>query len=482
MKAPWFDVDRAGLARQLGTVPGWRLVAELIQNAWDEDVTMVTVAVHQQGAGFVSVIVEDDNPDGFKDLSHAWTLFAPSVKAADTTKRGRFNMGEKLLLAAARFACIQTTTGAVTFYKEGRRQSYQMKRKAGSRISVELKLTDKVAAIVAGLQRLQPPANIVTTINGARLDRRPVIATVVAELPTVTTDDEGQFRATRRTCPVRILDMGQPAMVYEMGIPVVDVDLPWSVDVGQKVPLNRDRDNVTPAYLQTLRVLALNAMHGTLTGEQFSQDWARAAAGDERADQGAVGQSLDARFGPKRVAFDPNDLEGNRLAVAAGYTVVHGGSLSAGEWANARPTTKPAGQVTPSPKPFTPGGRPLQLWTGDPALVASHLDLVHRLARLALGRDITIVLAADGGWPFRATFGPDYVLHLNLTGMGLATLTSLDLRQDLVDLLIHEFAHFDGSQHFTEQYWRNLSRVGARLVCAVATRPHVFVMEEGPTS
>ena len=38
----------------------------------------------------------------------------------------------------------------------------------------------------------------------------------------------------------------------EMGIPVVPVDenLRWHVDIGQKVPLNIERDNLTPSYLR----------------------------------------------------------------------------------------------------------------------------------------------------------------------------------------------------------------------------------------
>ena len=71
-------------------------------------------------------------------------------------------------------------------------------------------------------------------------------------LPTVLADDEGVLRKTTRKTLVSVyepLDSETPTL-YEMGIPVVETGDRYHVDIGQKVPLNMDRDNVTPAYLR----------------------------------------------------------------------------------------------------------------------------------------------------------------------------------------------------------------------------------------
>src|ERR1700743_2027380 len=97
MKQQWFDVDRAGLGRQAEEQGKGRLVGELIQNALDEPgVTQVAVTLAQlPGEEFADLPVEDDAPEGFRDLTHAYTLFAPSAKRANPEQRGQFNLGEK---------------------------------------------------------------------------------------------------------------------------------------------------------------------------------------------------------------------------------------------------------------------------------------------------------------------------------------------------------------------------------------------------
>jgi hypothetical protein len=65
--------------------------------------------------------VEDDSPEGFRELAHAYTLFAESYEKGLPEKRGRFNLGEKLVLAMCEEATISTTTGAVHFDAGGTR-------------------------------------------------------------------------------------------------------------------------------------------------------------------------------------------------------------------------------------------------------------------------------------------------------------------------------------------------------------------------
>jgi hypothetical protein len=482
----WFAVDKDGLAKQLAGQNGGRLAAELVQNAWDEAVTRVEVTVAARPGGGVVLTVEDDNPTGFSDLAAAWTLFKPSTKASQPDLRGRYNFGEKLVFACATDAKIETTTGAVRFDAAGRHLSRRPSRTVGSCVQVGVPAGRgwRVADVVDRLRALIPPPNVTTTINGVSLQAPVPLRVLSVVLPTIIADTQGTFRQTRRETTVHVYrpsDIRPPA-VCELGIPVVEADLPFIVDVLQKVPLNRDRDNVPPAFLKPLRMAVFNATADLLDDDAFRAPWAREAAGDPAARAEAVARSLDARFGERRVAFDPSDPEANRLAVAQGYTVVHGGSLSADEWSRARATTRPAGKVTPSPRPEGPDGEPLHLLDREKATKS-----IQRVAQFArdLGavigiKIINVQLADDPAWPFRATFGPSGTLTLNVPALGAAFFQEFPRKiQPVVDLLIHEFGHFDGSNHFEERYWTNLSDVGARVVDAALKNPRLFAGTAG---
>src|SRR5918911_4032737 len=118
----WFDVDEAGLGKQAEEHGKGRLVGELVQNALDEaGVTRIAITLAPvAGRPLADLTVEDDSPEGFRDLAHAYTLFAESYKRGDPGKRGQFNFGEKLVLAVCESASISTTKGTVHFTEKGR--------------------------------------------------------------------------------------------------------------------------------------------------------------------------------------------------------------------------------------------------------------------------------------------------------------------------------------------------------------------------
>src|SRR3954470_3510111 len=108
MSRQWFEVDRAGLGKQAEEHSRGRLIGELIQNALDEaGVTQIAVALAPvPGRPLADLTVEDDSPEGFRDLAHAYTLFADSYKRANPEQRGQYNFGEKLVLAVCESASI----------------------------------------------------------------------------------------------------------------------------------------------------------------------------------------------------------------------------------------------------------------------------------------------------------------------------------------------------------------------------------------
>src|SRR6202020_2400352 len=108
------------------------------------------------------------------------------------------------------------------------------------------------------------------------------------------------------------------AMLYEMGIPVVETGDKWHVDVQQKVPLNMDRDNVTPAYLRDVRTFVLNAIHYQIGEVVANATFVNEALADAQASPEAVNRALDLKYGKKRAIFDATDPEANMNLVEEG--------------------------------------------------------------------------------------------------------------------------------------------------------------------
>lgn len=470
----WFDVDKQGLAKLLERKGKAGALYELIQNAWDQQVEKVDVRlVPEEGQPYCWLEVEDDDPEGFRDLSHAWTLFAESSKKSDAAKRGRFNLGEKLVLALCTEAQIITTTAGVRFDGHGR-HTMRKRRPAGSLFRGRIRMgRSEYLEACAGVFKLIPPWGIATTFNGELLFPRTPVAEFEMVLPTEVADGEGVLRKSERRAKVAVYTPGEgeTSTVYEMGIPVVEIDSKYHVDVQQKVPVSFERDNVAPAYLRRLRAEVLNHTASLLTSEDLADDrWIRDAAGARDVTPAAVEKVLDVRFGKKRVAYDPSDPEANSLAVSEGYTVVHGGMMSGEEWGNAKAhgLILPAGQVTPSPKPYAENGDPTDLippaeWTGGMVWVR---EFAREYAQRLLGADIS-VLFVRAGMNFAACYSPEE-LHFNVARLGRlyferAQASHGDARERLMDLLIHEFGHHYAKDHLSAEYHQALCRLGAKL-------------------
>jgi hypothetical protein len=477
--ANWFDVDKTGLAKLMAGRPKEFLVYELVQNAWDQNVTEVNVTVEPvPGQPLATVTVTDDDPNGFADLHDAYTLFAESRKKGNAEQRGRFNLGDKLVLAPARSATISTTIGTVVFDGDGRHLS-RAKRAKGSQFTGLFPMTRaELEEMEEAIRRLIPPAGVATVYNGCPLEPRQPVAAFNAVLPTVVADGEGVLKRTSRKTLVRVFEplSGEAAVLYEMGIPVVDTGDRYHVDVQQKVPLNMDRDNVPPGYLRTVRVAVLNATFDRLETEDAPKTWVREACSDPRVSDDAIRTAVSLRFGDKAVAYDPSDPEANNRSASEGRPVVHGGSLSGAEWDNVRRAgvLPPAGAVTPSPKPYSPDGDPLNVirqdqWTPGMQQVARYAAAIGS-ELLACNVHVTIVRHAD--WPYAATYGKGR-LTINLGRCGHAFFDN-GITDEVNDLLIHEYGHHYSSNHLDAEYYRALTSLGARMVRLALAKPELF--------
>jgi hypothetical protein len=476
----WFNVDKAGLAKLLAGRSKAFLLYELLQNAWDQNVTRVDATLEPvPDTRNVQITVVDDDPEGFADLRDAYTLFAESQKKGNAAQRGRFNIGEKLVLALAKSAWIETTTGTVEFTEDGSRVNRRGRREGGSmfRATIPMKKAE-IEEIIEAAQRLIVPAGIVTTLNGRQLPDRPPLAAFEETLPTVLADKEGVLRKTTRRTQVYVYEPlpGETPTLYEMGIPVVETGDRYHVDVQQKVPLNMDRDNVTPAYLRAIRVAVLNTTHHLIDKDDATQTWVKEACSDDRVDTEAVKTAMTLRFGQDAVRYDPSDPEANKRSVAAGRPVVYGGNLSSAEWSNAtRAGVLPAaGTVTPSPKPYSADGDPLDLvpeneWTTGMQQIVNYAMMI---GQELLGCRVHVVIAREPSWPYGATYGKSRLVF-NLARCGRAFFER-GITDDVNRLLIHEFAHHYEGDHLSEGYHKALADVGARLARLALITPSMF--------
>lgn len=485
MKQPTFAVSKAGLRKLLDRRGKTLAVTELIQNAWDEDVRAVVVTLDPLPGrrGRHRLVVEDDDPDGFTDLSHAYTLFAESEKKRDPTLRGRFNLGEKFVIALCEEATIATVTGTVHFVGETRETFPRRRRERGSRFEGIVEMTRAEAEQCAEVVRaLIPPAGVLTTFNGQEIATREPLRSFEATLETEWADADGRLHRNPRRSTVAIYEPlpGERPSLYELGIPVVETDDRWHIDVGQKVPLNLDRDNVTPAYLRALRAEVLNHTHDLLAEDDAAEKWIDDALSDRRIEPEAVGAALDKRYGQRRVAYDPNDIEANHRAVAAGYTVVPPRGLPKGVSARAREHgyLKVSGEVTPSPKPYSddpnaPERRelPRDQWTAGMRTIAAYAEA---LAPRLLGRRLARVSMVSD--PQCRNFAAAY-------GAGCLDLNVLTLGRDWFEhgpsdavnrLLLHEFGHERAGNHLSDDFHDAICDLGAKLARLALDEPEFF--------
>ena len=470
----WFEVDRDGLRQLLEGKDKAFVIRELVQNAWDEQgVTRCDVTLEPiPGRPAARLVVEDDAPEGFYDLRHAYTLYARTRKRPDPSKRGRFNLGEKQVLALCREARIVTTTGGVRFDPDGERHALREKRPAGSVFEAELGMTRaEVDDALRAVRLFIPPDGIVTKVNGAELPKRMALASVEVVLETEREDEEGRWRSTRRKTTVNVHEPlpGEKACIYELGLPVIETGDRWHYGVQQRVPLTVDRDNVKPSFLQDVRAAVLNALADRLQPRDVSERWVRDGAADPEVRPETTCRVADLRWGQRRVVPTPGDREGLERAIAAGCHVISPAEMSAAEWERMREA-----EAVPS----TAQAFSTRFVESEPVPASEWTDAMRRLSHMAqavadvgLGIAVTVRFIRSPRADIAATYGGRCVTF-NVSRLGTSFWAS---DEEQIRLAAHELAHEAGG-HISEAYYECLTRMAARLALA---EPREVLGEQG---
>ena len=495
MKNQWLEIDKEGLRKTLGQKDKVFLLTEMVSNAWDEDITEVDVSLTRPDEnGFSWLRVTDNSTTGWADLSHSHTMFAESVKKGKSEKRGRFNAGEKDVLALAIEAKLTTVKGQVLFNEDGTRTEGTETREIGSEFAGRFHLTlEEYEHIVQQAKLLIPPKGIVTLFNGDEIPYRKPIGSFTETLPIPLADKEGVMRNTERKTKVNLYEKvpGEVAMIYEMGIPIVELgDDKWHVNVMQKVPLSRDRDNVNPAYLRKIRVGVLNAKFEELGKDDSTATWVKEAMGSPKSTDDAVKHVFKERFGDKAVTRDVSDVGSTKEAVSKGFDVVEGGSMSKEEWERLKAIKEDDGssfikttaQVAPTnfksdlePSDFIPPKE----WTPP---MQAYAHTVEKLAPKLIDRPVVVKFINDEDCNIQGCFhkvdrkfGRKVNRKFGVMTVNLAYHDCSSPEKNYF-LMLHEFAHntLYSNDHLAQVFYDTVTELGAKLAIIALTEPKLF--------
>ncbi len=466
----WFEIDKNGLkALQEGKSKTF-IIRELIQNAWDEKTKNCSISL-LWNSGKVTITVEDDNQEGFLDLTDSFTLFKSTSKRTNPAQRGRFNFGEKQVLSICTSAVVKTTKGTVFFNKNGRKLITGKKTEIGSIISVELKMSkSEFNECFNYCKVLFCPKDIKTIItanDGVEQEIELIYSKPLKQfniqLPTEVEID-GVFKNTKRHTNVHIHKVfpGQEALLYEMGIPICQIDCDYHIDVQQKVPLAYDRESVTPSYLKRLYGEVINNVFDDIDDKNSSSVWIRTGITSEIITKEAAKNIFEKRFGKNAVSANPFDVNSIDRAISAGFNVIHGHEMDSNEWNKFKKLgiVKSSSELFGSLNSSIDKTIPEKSWTGIQKSIA---NFSKKIAKKYLNIDVDIIYLRS-----QANVLADYknkTIRFNLTKIPKNYFEKDKdmVCQSMLSLIVHEIAHEKGT-HYETKYHETISYISSKMV------------------
>ena len=258
-KRSWFEISEEGWRRVTSARPLGRLILEAVQNAFDAGASNVSISLDNS-----KICVEDDAKEGVADERMVYTIFL-SGKEDRPDHRGRFGRGLKELIGTMDTAQVESVGRTVRFTPEGR-ESESNDRHRGTRLVLRRDFDPSELEHARMMLRLCiPPRGTQLTIDDERVPTpKLMLALPSCELETVIVEDSVE-RSVWRSATVSLYevpDKEQPYL-FEMGLPVVAWDVPWHVNVNQRVPMVGTRDNIPERVrleiMSTLLELMINS-------------------------------------------------------------------------------------------------------------------------------------------------------------------------------------------------------------------------------
>lgn len=489
----WFSTHKEGFRQvheRLVERRGFGILGhELYQNVRDTSATeCIFRIVKVPGKPRVMIECEDNGP-GFKDLTHAWTMYAPSEKKDDPTLAGRFNMGEKVVLSFAHEAMVHTTSGMVLFDAKGRHEHPRRKRPMGTLFQAHLACNqERYEQLLSGLRQIIVKQGLLLVVNDVEIPHRESFHVFESLLKTEIGET---LRPTIRRTAVEVYSTLEDEVptLFELGIPVVETGDKWHVSICQKVPLNSERDNVTPAYLRSVRVAVYNELHASTTAADTESSWVNEATSDDECTDDAVETFRVKKYGEKSVASDPGNSEADAEAVAHNYVLIPSRGLTGGQ----RKNLYRAGTLRSSTKEFPTAGK--GAYSDDPNAIPVKVyddnelsegmrkirQYTQGLASRLLGKEIQVrFVHCDRfvGKPWTACYGRGHLsgtarFDYNVFKIGRKWFDQ-GATESVDSLILHELGHDFESNHLCEEYYHGLTKLGARLKALALEEPDWF--------
>lgn len=473
-----FEVDIAGLRQLQEGKPKWFIIRELLQNAIDEDITKCTIYL-KHTYGKAHIVVEDDSPIGFRDLSDAYTLFKDTYKRANATKRGRFNFGEKQVLCMADYATIKTTTGQIEFdLIKGKKKVTKTKRSVGSEVYVVVPMSkEEYNECCNYANDILVPENISIVLNihedkqETELIHVSPFKSFNAKLKTEVKEDD-RMRTVTRATTVNVHRKEVTAYIYEMGIPVCEIECDYSIDVQQRIPLSNDRDKVDAAYLKTIYGEVLNQVIDDISPEQSSQLWVRTGFVSDRVTAEVCKDVLTKRFGEKRLIANPNDKRSMDEAISNNFNVVYGAEMNKDEWN----VIKQNELMVSTSSQFKTGiaeGTFISNPTDNQIKIA---NFAKKIAREFLDINLTYSFYHSPDASVKADYNSEeHKLRFNLAHFSTDAWRLIDnrIKPKMLDLILHELGHSAG-WHYEHSYHECLTMLGSSLTFKALEDPNWF--------
>jgi len=270
-----------------------------------------------------------------------------------------------------------------------------------------------------------------------------------------------------------------------MGIPVVELsDDKWHINVMQKMPVGRDRDNVNPSYIGDVRVAIFNEFYTKLSPQDASLLSIQAAASHPKSKTDAVKANLTARFGEKFALEDPTDPGSKEEFVSQGGTVIQRNDLSPEMKKRLRKIkddknprklfVKRTGELTPTdlnieldkvvdPEDYDDDTR-------------NYVAMVERVAPRLINRTVKVKVINDDEQGIRGCYEYETgIMHVNLAYQDTGN------PADNYELMVHELAHntLNSNAHLKDIFYRTVQKIAGKLTVLALEEPELFQCQTG---
>jgi hypothetical protein len=293
----WLNVSIEGFAQQNAARPIEHLVKELVQNSLDSiepehgegEIYLQTITKKDPSSKQDQVwVICTDNGIGINDIENIRTVFWTS-KQDSHLKRGRMGRGFKELLCLSKEVKVESLD-KIAHFKIDEENKHKLEilesnnKRRGTHVEMLIPSSnDEVSPkLLDYFEKLILPDNCNFSINSKQVKHRTPTHSINGVL-TTEAFEEGKWVKPQKKTTIEIfklLEGEKEGLIFEMGIPIcpVEWELPYHVNVLQRVPMNPNRDAVMPGYAAKVHKCCLPTLITELDSEQARASWVAEAA------------------------------------------------------------------------------------------------------------------------------------------------------------------------------------------------------------